>query len=340
MNRGDASDCSPTEVKATGSGLDVDRRRRAELLSVCAKMAGALVHRLRNPLAGVFVGLQTLEREAALSPEDALLLGLVINEIRTLDRIINEALDSTRFEALSPRPILIGRLVTAVIEALDGQASHRKVRLKTAPNSFDCEITVAEAAMTRALKHLAQNAIEASKLGDEVILGWRRLGRAEIEALFPGFQGDVVSIFGDDNGRGINIQLAQAASFAPFSTIGSAQTGLGLALAQDVIELHGGVLAMSRRPGGGTRFEAFLPAAAPLQAAEISGAECALGDQENSGSPYFDVEAGTPCLCWVARGRKLRADSGWQPDACTACPTFLRFNLAVFFRPAEGAAEH
>ncbi|BAL85724.1 putative multi-sensor signal transduction histidine kinase [Actinoplanes missouriensis 431] len=87
-------------------------------------------------------------------------------------------------------------------------------------------------------------------------------------------EGDMVRVCVADNGIGIP-EGQHDAIFANFhrAHLGSGYlgTGLGLAICQRIVERHGGTIAASDNPGGGSRFVFTLPAATPMTAKPRAG---------------------------------------------------------------------
>jgi signal transduction histidine kinase len=83
-------------------------------------------------------------------------------------------------------------------------------------------------------------------------------------AAFPHNGGVRLSV--RDTGPGVPIEI-QTAVFEPFfSTKDNKQrTGLGLAIAKDIVERHGGVLRLISEPGAGAEFLITLPLEAPAE---------------------------------------------------------------------------
>lgn len=77
---------------------------------------------------------------------------------------------------------------------------------------------------------------------------------------------DWVVLSVEDDGPGIELEILPVI-FEPFITsrLDSRGTGLGLAVAEGIIQQHGGVIVASNRPGGGARFEVTLPASTQFQ---------------------------------------------------------------------------
>jgi signal transduction histidine kinase len=115
-------------------------------------------------------------------------------------------------------------------------------------------VTGSEAALRRALTALVDNALGHQKCGGTVHIDVRRDGEQVVVAVA-------------DDGAGID-QATMATLFNRFSR-GNAQTnprrqsyGIGLSLVREIVEAHGGQIAVSSTPGQGATFTIALPAAA------------------------------------------------------------------------------
>ena len=108
-----------------------------------------------------------------------------------------------------------------------------------------------EVLLRRVLDNLLKNAIEAVPTGaGEVVLSAASTA-----------DGDVC-IAVDDNGGGIAPGLDV---FRLFETTKPEGTGIGLAVARQLVEAHGGSITHQPRPEGGTRFAVVLPIEGPAR---------------------------------------------------------------------------
>jgi signal transduction histidine kinase len=109
------------------------------------------------------------------------------------------------------------------------------------------QIVTADAEMLRAaLLNLTMNACQAS--GSEPV----EIVAAELEGTCR------ISVM--DRGTGIPPDVRERI-FEPFFTTRAAGTGLGLAIVKRLMDVQGGSIALSDRPGGGTVAELSLPLA-------------------------------------------------------------------------------
>lgn len=108
----------------------------------------------------------------------------------------------------------------------------------------------------------------------------------------------------EDSGRGFDDRVALRL-FEPFFTTRAAGTGLGLATVHEIIRDHDGAMNVQSKPGHGSRFEAWLPAAATDATAEIDSPPLA-----GHGETVLVVESERARLL---RGEEMLAALGYEP---------------------------
>ncbi|HKR92856.1 HAMP domain-containing sensor histidine kinase, partial [Novosphingobium sp.] len=108
--------------------------------------------------------------------------------------------------------------------------------------------------LARAIGHLVDNAIAASPRGGRILVRMARRKAGD---------GDLIEILVQDNGAGMNSRsLALALDGMKVSADGKSverRQGLGLPLARQLIEAHGGSLRLESEPGKGTSAFVELP---------------------------------------------------------------------------------
>lgn len=130
--------------------------------------------------------------------------------------------------------VFVARLASQVSFRLEGE-------LPSAPARIDV------AQMEQALLNLLKNAHESGSRAEDVALQIRRVQ-------------NVVRIDVLDRGSGMNDAVLTNA-LVPFYSTKRSGTGLGLALAREIAEAHGGRITLSNREGGGLAVTLIVPAA-------------------------------------------------------------------------------
>jgi len=209
------------------------------LQSVGAKVA----HELKNPLASI-KGLCQLVARTPESERTQERLAVVASEISRMETILNEYLSFSRpLEDLRPETLDVSAIARDVLDVLAGRADQAGVTL-----SLDGGMTAVHGDARRlkeALINLVANAIEATPNGGTVALRLRNGSNAVVLEV-------------RDSGRGIAPEDLDRIGTSFFTTRPNG-TGLGVVLAQGVINQHGGTLTYKSTLGHGTTATITLP---------------------------------------------------------------------------------
>ncbi len=219
-----------------------------ERLAAAGEMVTRLAHNIRNPLAGIR-GLA--EATMGSHGEDAELLGCQQRIIDTVDRFekwLRDLQQSVSPLKLNLQPVRLDDLVGAVMTALRPMFDRRGVRYAVDIDPAVNEVQLDSLHFEQALVALVTNAVQASEAGQEVRVSARAAaeGRGRWRLAVA------------DQGVGIAPELRHKV-FLPYFTTKPEGNGLGLAMANKVVRLHGGQLTVESEPGRGSRFEADLP---------------------------------------------------------------------------------
>jgi signal transduction histidine kinase len=244
---------------ASTIAADVEKIRLSE--RVRRDLIGNISHDLRSPLASIQGYLETMVlKDPQLSPEERrTFLQVSLRNTAHLQRLVEELLELAKLDArqvqLRPEPLQIAELAQDVALKLAPEAQGAGVSLTVEP-AGDLPLVRADVGMIeRVLTNLIENALRFTPSGGSV--------RAILDAA-P----QAVRVTVSDTGAGITpedlphiFERFYRADKSRDRTRGGA--GLGLAIARQIVELHGSSLDVQSRPGEGARFSFLLPASAP-----------------------------------------------------------------------------
>jgi hypothetical protein len=158
------------------------------------------------------------------------------------------------------------------------------------------------------------------------------LDEQEKKRLAPGFQGSIAGIFVEDNGLSIPEDIKASALFRPFFTTKEMGTGLGLAVVTDLVERHGGVVRVDSS-GDLTIFEVLLPSGDRVPCWDSLCSSVCPAAEGGQDCTFCEVRAQKVGLfCWTVKGKAVRAETGFWPNKCLACPVFKSTNLSHTFK--------
>ena len=226
-------------------------------------LGAGVAHELRNPLASLrgLVELVLEGREPERAPRR---LGVVLAEVARMDSILEGYLSFSRpLGAFAPAPIDLAATVREAAALIEARAERDGVTLflmdtvspavSSAPEDASAAVDPDAAGTVRAdprrlkeaVLNLALNALQATPPGGAIRVGTRRAGSE-------------ACIFVEDTGRGMSPEtLARVGE--PYFTTRPGGVGLGVRLARQVAELHGGRLTFTSAVGQGTRATLVLP---------------------------------------------------------------------------------
>jgi signal transduction histidine kinase len=221
--------------------------RLKDLEDTRSQFISEISHDLRTPLAAIKGMLVNLIDDA--EPENRASLETVERETDRLIRLVNQLLDYSRWRgdrlALELGPIDVAAVCSTAMELSRPTAEHRGISLEADVQS---ELPVVNAdgdRLQRVVFNLLDNAIKFTPSGGRITLA------ASQE---PG----EVRISVRDTGRGMTPQQVAEALDSHHRSVGGS-TGLGLIIAQAIVEAHGGRLGIESSPGQGCLVWLTLP---------------------------------------------------------------------------------
>ncbi len=225
----------------------IDNERMAAVGATAAKLA----HEVGNPLNGMSVTIQMLERRLnKLGVSDETLksgLRNVQNEISRLNQLLNEYRTFYRREKYIFEPALISDLLRDILDLEESNYKTCGIVIENKVPADLPHINVDIEKFKQVLLNLLKNASEAMPDGGSITLS----AHADAEQT-------VLEI--KDTGVGIPVGVD---IFEPFTTTKSNGTGLGLVIVRQILTAHGATISYSSEPGKGTRFYLKFPAKLP-----------------------------------------------------------------------------
>ena len=258
------------EVGDLARSLDAMTTALTTRMDAIERFAADVSHEIKNPLTSMRSALETMEMLPAGASRDRLAKVLAA-DVKRLDRLITDISNASRLDAElsrdNPRTLDLARFLADVVALYGLQPGAPQVRLVLAEAAGAYRVAGREGPLGQVFRNLIDNACSFSPPGGEVRV---RLQLARRNG------GGVVSADIDDDGPGIPAENLESI-FNRFytnrpkgqqpggSTFGG-HSGLGLSIARQIVEAHGGRLSAENRTasdGGiaGARFHLELPAA-------------------------------------------------------------------------------
>ncbi len=226
--------------------------RRSERLKTLGQLGAGLAHQLRNWLTGARMALQFHARECPLGA-NAESMEMALQQISLMESYLQRFLKLGAGRSETSRPterkeVLLPQLIEEVLSLISPRARHVGVEIQWLPPNEPSIVLGDREELQELLVNLLLNGIDAAVQSNTT--PWVRI---QVDSN----QSHRVSLRISDNGPGPNPTIA-AQLFEPFVTDKPEGTGLGLAVAKQIVEAHNGKLSW-RREANETLFEIELP---------------------------------------------------------------------------------
>jgi signal transduction histidine kinase len=228
---------------------------KAERLSSLGQLAAGVAHEIRNPLNAISMASQRLKREFMPAEQEKAsefetMTGVIRDEIRRLDGIIEEFLTFSKSRRLELRDSPIQEILQKIVQLISAESEARGIALRTDWESDPVVIPMDMDKLRQALLNFIKNAMESIIGPGMVTLSVRKQDNGR------------VSVRITDTGCGMTAEEVDRI-FNPEYTTKEKGLGLGLPLAHEIIRGHGGEIRVFSRKGEGTTFEILLPGERP-----------------------------------------------------------------------------
>ena len=239
------------KVRSQEAANRAEAARQSEELK--STLLDSLAHEFKTPLTSAKAAATALLPLSSSLPEGQReLISIIDEEVDRLTHLITEATEMARIEAgelrLRAGQHSAGKLVDIALEKMEAKMEGRNVSVQLV-NHLP-EILVDPDMVALALGQLLDNAMKYSPPASPIAIGAESMGRKV-----------VISV--TDQGPGIP-EAERKRVFEKFYRSPNTRqhilgTGMGLAIAREIVSAHGGEIGVDSNPGGGSRFWISLP---------------------------------------------------------------------------------
>ncbi len=222
------------------------------------EIIGIAAHDLRNPLSGIISSTEMIDFHLKKSePNLAFIkknITMTLNSALRMDKLIKDLLSTSEIESgkveLDKKPHNIADIFEASLKSFQENASKKNIKLTI--EKIDLPLfLIDESRIFQLADNLISNAVKYTLPGGEVMVSFEIVG-------------DFVYVNVKDNGQGLSEEDLKHVfkSFKKLSarpTGGESSTGLGLAIAQRIVEMHGGKIWVNSKKGDGATFSFAIP---------------------------------------------------------------------------------
>jgi len=220
-------------------------------------MISLMSHELRTPLTSINGFAELLTVDDTIPEQAKEFVTIIANESQRMSRMINTFLAVTQLQRKDKQevlkiPLRLDEVVRDTITTLQPTAKKKRIRLVEQPAHRLPPVAADKSLITQAVKNLVNNAIKYSPERTTVTVS-------------TALEAETVRVCVEDRGYGIPSEAKDRVWEKFYRVVREGQekddesTGLGLSFVREVIEQHGGAVALDSEEGRGSKFSFTLP---------------------------------------------------------------------------------
>lgn len=217
-------------------------------LAAIGRLTSGVAHEVKNPINAIVVHLEVLRQKLKeIDPDTRRHMDVIGSEIQRLDRVVQTLVDFTRPVDLRLSEMDLRRMVDDVVTLASPAAEQHKVHIERQAGKDSLPVRMDADLVKQALLNIVLNGVQAMPEGGKLRMAVRR-------------DGDGALITVRDQGAGIPADIRDKV-FNLYFTTKKGGSGIGLAMAYRVVQLHHGTVEFTSVPGHGTTFYLRFPIA-------------------------------------------------------------------------------
>lgn len=224
---------------------------RINRLTSLGQLTAALAHELRNPLSGIKMSTQILNKRLAdhLKPREKNLFEATIGEIDRLDVLITDLLNFSKPRIPKPQIVDVTDVLEKSLLFSEKRGQEKQANIHVVYPTKDIRAYFDKGQLSQIFINIISNAFNAIEIGGTLKIMVDRPKIREYKFIRVAFE---------DNGCGIKKENMDKI-FDPFFTTGESGTGLGLSVVHKLITSNDGDIEVESRESIGTIIKIYLP---------------------------------------------------------------------------------
>ena len=233
-------------------------------LAAIGRLTSGVAHEVKNPINAIVVHLEVLRQKLSqVDPDTRRHMDVISSEIRRLDRVVQTLVDFTRPFELHLADMDLRKLVDEVVLLASPEAERRSIHIERETSRAPLPVRIDADLVKQAVLNIVINGVQAMAEGGNLHIAIQREGESAIIAV-------------RDEGPGIPTEIRDKIYNLYFTTK-KGGSGIGLAMAYRVVQLHHGAIEFDSVEGHGTTFILRIP----LAEVSSAGEQAAVGPADS-----------------------------------------------------------